>query len=318
MCFAKPATYAEKRKEWKKALCGKDVHSIKNQLEVMCWNTAVFRIINKARSFAPTDLHGRRKLNGLMHHLINYNFFDSQRLAIRRLADTYSLEGEKGVYSLTGLLKDMKKHHNLFARKAIFEAEDLEYDYELVRIKYKEFILEPIGECCDPPSESCWEDLEDRHAKIDSLAGVSGKSRSPSDTINCKVFKNLLGKIEKAAEDVSEYVNKFLAHAASPESREKMNASNIGTTLADLLKAQQVYCEVAGFIAIVILGAESWSGSLPQVINGYDNKFQYLECPLIEESDKEKLANEWVTFDTKYHDWNQWMLDEYKQEFCGS
>ena len=96
-----------------------------------------------------------------------------------------------------------------------------------------------------------------------------------------------------------------------------MKVCIVGTTLEDLLKAQQVYCEVAGFVSLLILGTGSWPGSLPTVNNGYDNKFQYLECPLVDKSDKNKLAEEWGAFDAKYHKWNQWGLDEYEEEFGG-
>ena len=42
----------EKFAEWKEWLLGDDVHSIRNQIQNMIWDTAVYQSINEARAYA--------------------------------------------------------------------------------------------------------------------------------------------------------------------------------------------------------------------------------------------------------------------------
>lgn len=277
-------TLAEKRKQWLEVLSGEDRHSIISQITRMTWDAAAFRVVNEARRLAPRDPDGGVQLNGLMHSLLDRAFFASHMAAVRRLTDDrYPLNGKKGVYSLPALLKDMRKHRELLTREAIFAAEDLEYD-------------------------------EDRHKQIDRLAGVQAQDRQTGDTVREKVFIDLQQKIEKATEDVKCHVDKFIAHAATPGSREIVGADEAGLTLNHLWRAHQHLCEVASFLAIYVLG-DSFPGALP--IPQYD-LFKYIERPLVTASQVDKLADLWRQIEKETHGWSQWGLDQYAKEFEGA
>jgi len=129
-------TFLDKRKQWLEAVNGNDRHSIHTQLTR---DAASFAVINEARRLAPVDSGGVVKLNGMMHRLVNRTFLITQSSAIRRLVDVYELEGKRGVFSLTGLLDDMMKHRYLMTRQALFDTEDLAYDYEPIRAEAEKY-----------------------------------------------------------------------------------------------------------------------------------------------------------------------------------
>jgi hypothetical protein len=311
-------TLAEKRKEWLEVLSGEDRHSIISQITQMTWDDAAFRVINEARRLAPRDPDGGRQLNGLMHSLLDRAFFASHLAAIRRLMDDrYPLNGKKGVYSLPALLKDMRQHRELLTREAIFASEGLEYDYEPIRQKHLEYASkqEKAGKRTYwVPEDLGWRKHERRHERIDQLAGVQAQDRQPGDMVRENIFCKLKQKTEKASKDVVCHVNTFIAHAATPESRALVGADEAGLTLNHLWQAHQHLCEVAGFLAIYVLG-DSFRSPLP--IPQYD-QFKYIERPLIDASQVGKLADLWRQIDKETHGWSQWGLDQYAKEFEGA
>jgi hypothetical protein len=307
-------TLAEKRKEWLEVLSGEDRHSIISQITRMTWDAAAFRVVNEARRLAPRDPDGGRQLNGLMHSLLDRAFFASHLAAIRRLTDKSPLKGTKGVYSLWALLQDMLTHLKLLTREAIFAAEGLEYDYEPIRQKFFEYADQQRATgrgAYSVPAGLWWQKHEVRHEQIDSLAGVQAQDRQPGDTIREKVFVDLQQKIKAATKDVKRHVDKFIAHAATPKSRAIVRADETGLTLNYLWQAHQHLCEVAGFLAIYVLG-DSFPGPLP--IPQYD-QFKYIERPLIAASQVDKLADLWRQIDKETHGWSQWDWDQYAKEF---
>jgi len=307
-------TLAGKRKLWLEVLLGRDRHSVVNQITAMTWYAAAYQVVRKARRLAPADPEGGVQLNGLVHRLIDHGFFNSQMAAVRRLMDTYPLEGRRGVYSLAALLDDMKQNRELMTRKAIFEAERLPYDYEPVRrrrLQYHRQKKEAGERVPHVPRHLWWEDSKRRHQDIDCLSGSSPDNRQPEDTVKEEVFKKLRSKGDLACKQVVTYVNKFIAHAASPDSRAYVEADEARMTLDPLWKAHRSLCKVTSFIAVVILG-DSCPGFLP--IPQY-NHFKYIDRRLVDPRHLPQLQELWQRLERKYHDWSQWTLADYDREF---
>lgn len=307
-------TLDDKRKQWLEALNGDDRHAIVRQLIQMSWDSASFRAVNEARRLAPADPDGGVQLNGLMHSLIDRGFFTMQVVAVRRLMDSYPLKGKKGVYSLTGLLADLRKHRNLLCRRAIFDVEGLSYDYEPIRQKLCEYVRErhvAREHAYFVPRELVWERHEDRHKVIDTLSGTDAAKRTPGDTIEDSLLANLQAKVQAACKDLIDHATKYIAHAATPESRAIVNADNASITLKHLWVVHKHLCQVASFISIYILG-DACPGFLaaPQF-----DQFKYIDRPLIDSSQIGQLESVWNSFDTECHAWSQWGLDEYAKEF---
>lgn len=218
---------------------------------------------------------------------------------------------------MSALLADMLRNRELFTREAIFAAEGLEYDYEPMRQKCFEYARqrEAAGERAYwVPPELQWHKHENRHKQVDRLAGIRPQGRRPEDTVRECVFVNLQQKVEGACQTVVEHVNKFIAHAATPESRATVGADEAGLTLNHLWQGHQHLCEVAGFVAGYVLG-DACPGFL--AIPQFD-QFQYIERPIIASSQVDRLQALWRDFEQECHDWSQWGIDEYEAEFGGT
>ena len=154
-------------------------------------------------------------------------------VSIRRQVDGYGLEGKNSVYSLTGLLKDIREHRDLLTRESIFEVEDLEYDVESIRRAEEEYgrgQVEKGERGCHFPSSLNSQRLERRHQDVDHLAGVEPAARTPEDTIQDEVFTNLLAMLKDPCHKVKDHVDKFIAHAATPEDRAGVRADEAART----------------------------------------------------------------------------------------
>jgi len=309
---APESNLVEKREQWIEALLGDDPNSIFNRIERMTWNAASFQVINEARRHAPRDQDDEVRLNGLMHSLLNRCFFETHMMGIRRLTDaSYPLEGPRGVYSLGALLEDMKALHYLFQREAMFEAEGLEYDYEAIRQKFQSWSLQSDAPGGAVPADMSWSMSQARHAQLDRLCGVPPDARSPEDTVGTECFYNLEQKIAEACNDVCTHVSKFIAHSATPHSRECVNADEVGITLEHLWDAHRSICQVTHFLAIFVLG-----NSCPEFLATpqYD-QFKYMDQPLIEPSLKPLLQEFWHELGRDFRGWSQYGLDDYEEEF---
>src|SRR5690606_1227737 len=128
--------------------------------------------------------------------------------------------------------EDLKKHSSLLTRKAIFEVEDLEYEHESALDDLKNY------------------SSRKRHETVDVLVGLTKPDRRPSDAIPKRVFENLEAKVEKACKEISTRATKFIAHAATPNSRSLVNGEDIELTLGELWKANKLMCQVASFLSV--------------------------------------------------------------------
>jgi hypothetical protein len=298
--------FKARRDLWIDCLTGNDRHSIKYQIHRMLLNAATFRVINEARRIAPPAKEGGVQLNGMMHRLITDGFFAVQLFSIRCLTDTSSLESytrERDVISLISLLDDMRKHASLMTRVSMFAAEGLEYDVDRIADRFKEYVQER-------PRELESNHLEERHAHINFLAGVSAERHAPDDGVGPVVMERLKEKVTYATKDLRVYVNKFLAHAATPGSRQVVEADNLRITLNRLYQAHKAICKVANFVSIYILG-ESSIGGLAHPI--YD-QFAYIDKPLVTAHGIAALRKVWDEYDKETHQWANWGIQEFQEE----
>ena len=314
--------FVKKRKEWLDCLGGKervdcpeddDAHSIARQIWRTIWNTAAFRVIGEACSWAPPADEGGVQINGMLLELLSSCFWRSELLAIRRLVDGSPLRGEEGVYSVASLLKDMTDNQHLFTRGNIFIAEGRPYDYSAVQKELEEYRRDQLQKRRGPswtPRELRWEQHEDRHKDIDALTGVSEGERRRDDTIPETVFRNLKDKLEQHTKTIHDYVDKYVAHSAAPENRpeppEKLD-------LQDLQNAQVGMYHVIAFVSIELLG-DSDPGMLgvPQ----YDH-LKYIDKPLVASDKVEQMADLWQQYDTQLRQEEKWTIEDYRKEFGG-
>ena len=282
----------EKFEEWREWLFGEDAHSIQNQILNMIWDAAVFRSINEARKYAETDGDGEPQLNKMIHGFINHSFFRMQALAIRRMLDR-----RNDVVSLYKLINDIERNCDLLTRKNILTALDYPYDYEEgLRAFY-----EAISQHKSPGDLVKYTYSRIMHKNIDSLTETDLVRRSPNDTVRKELLVWLKERLE-TCEEIREYVNKFIAHSATPKSRAAIRADDIKITLDKLFKAHKVICETAQFVGLKLL-YRSLGNFL--VIPQYD-QFEHFEKPWVPVSTLAELNDHWQEYDKETMSWKNW------------
>jgi len=294
----------QKLDEWTDWLAGDDVHSVRKQINSLIWDTAFFRCINEARNHSPTDDKGEPLLNGEVHRLINCGFWVIQSINIRKLIDR-----SNDVISLWRLIDDIEKNHKIVTRGNLLEAHGYPYDYEREKhnILQKVIASQQNGVRSYNDEMSVGIDSMLIHESMDELAGVEKANRQASDTIEFELFGFLKARLDQC-DEVRTYVNKFVAHSASPKSRQEVNADGLEITLGKIYDAQQILCETAGFIGQEIL-YHSLGGFLPVP---QFNQFKHFEKPWIDKDSINKLYDEWSAFDKETRGWTQW---DWKAEY---
>jgi hypothetical protein len=323
----------DKREVWMHCLSDKnDGNSIFHQIHNMVWDMGVFKIINESLRVAPPAKEGGVQLNGVIWHLIDHCFFESQMLAIRRLVDNlglnalkeatkqkskertvkeFGLTGKGGVYSLKILIFDIKENIDFLTRENLFKLNGLEYDVELIERKKNEYIIREQKRLGEKTPIAIPRNLRPNysklfHERIDKLCGIKPEDRKPNDKVQVKIFDDLMKNLEKAVEKEESYVNKYLAHAATKESREsaKINIETNPPTLQSILEAQETIAKTANYIGNIFeLNGLVFSG-LPSTPS-FDI-LEYIENPFATVDKKPKLEKVWFDFKRQTEEWHKW------------
>ena len=302
-----------KRELWIQSLNGKDRNSIMSQIYRMIWNTAVFKVVNEGIKLASVNEKGDKKLNGMVFNLFGDLYFENQFIAIRRVVDGYySLEhNKKGVCSLISLLDNMIQNISLLTRENYFKVEGLEYDYEIVRKRYIKYEQEQRKgkngvTVFTIPDELDYHRILERHKEFDKLTNKNENNRTPDDCVKKEIFIKLKKNVIDATNKIKTYVEKYVAHAATMQSRLLINAHKISIKVRDIWSAQETICKVANFLDIYLLSRGSHF-FLP--VSQYNN-FRYIENALVIHNDMEKIKRVWSEYEKETQSWNNLTIEE--------
>lgn len=291
---------------WVDCLKGNDTNSIFNQISMMVWDTAIFRLILEGRQIQIENAPKNPAINGSLHSFIDRNYFASQSAYIRRLTDdSYSISGKRGVYSVSALINDLRNYRSDLTRESYFQLRSMPYDYVEIREKELEFRkTQAVGRAFFVPSEFDWEQIAEAHQMFDRLSGCTYQNRQPNNIILEKVFIRLQEKLA-ACKTITDYVDKFVAHSATPESRfiQSIEASKI--TLRHLWDAQQNIFEVAEFISGILLSESHMALAVENP--GF---FQHWNTPIFDKSESERLHDAFKKYRKETENWNQNSVDQ--------
>lgn len=273
---------------WSNCLRGDDENSIFQQIFVMIWDSAIFRFILESRQIQIERNPDSPSLNFSFHSFLDRNYFQAQSASIRRLADKskYGLTGNKGIYSLYSLIDDISKRRTELTRESFFELRQIPYDYTNLQKGEKEFIAQQVKENKSGfriPSEFDWEVSAEAHAAFDRLCGVQAQNRKPHDIISEKIFARLKDRLDLCS-GITDFVDKYIAHSATPESRVAANVNSAKITLKHIWDAHQTIYEVAEFLSLVLFSA----GNVPLAWKS-PTLFDNWEAPLSEREDINRL-----------------------------
>lgn len=282
------AELSEKRKEWIECLDGNDRNSIRQQIVRMTWNVAAYRMVIEARRLARPSSDGGVELNGMVNELLDQSFAQSHMIAIRRLTDASGLTGKKGVYSLGSLIGDIKSCREALTRENVLKLDGRPYDIADLQAKEASYHAEKLAEgtpAYHVPARLASFPIERRHEDLDRLSGVRSDARQPNDTVQEIVLDRLLQRLNDACSSLDIHVNKFIAHSATPGSREIVGADSAVLTYGQLWEAHQVVCEVAGYINVRLLGGSS----LHPLATATFDQFQFIERPLVRNGEEKRV-----------------------------
>ncbi len=303
--------FKERRELWQKCLLGDDTNAIANQMNRMMWNSAIWRFINECRKIAPRDSNDRIQLNGMISKFVDECFSENQLLHIRRLTDTYPIDDnpKRDVYSLVSLLDDLIKNSDSITRENIFLSEDREYNVEKAR---EEFFKKTVDGPDDffshvlQPNEN-FISSEQRHKEFDFLSGIEPQNRTRMDSVRKDLLVNLKKRIMDASQKITLYSNKFIAHSATPESRQ---IQEINLVWNDLWNAQKLITQTVCFLNHYLF--KTFVTSFIPVAPS--NKFEFLEYPLVLEKDLIKADEMWDKFGIESKEWKDWNNSEFLKD----
>jgi hypothetical protein len=289
-------------KDWIECLKGDDINSIFRQITLMIWDSAIFRLIIESRQIQIDKNPNEPAINGELHSFINRNYFQSQVSIIRRLVDkSYRLIGPKAVYSIYSLISDIYDRRNDLTREALFRTRNMSYDFAEIQHKEREFIRkQSIGKgfvLVSPELDS--ESIAETHQAFDRLSGKTQMDRQPNDVISERIFARLKGRLDDCRQ-ITNYVDKFVAHSATPESRATQNDSEIKITLKQLWDAHRIIFEVAEFLSVIFFSESHMALAIEN-----PSLFQYWSIPLLEEMDVSRIRNTFEEYRKETERWNQ-------------
>ena len=304
---ATPKTSLEEAwKNWEDCLNGNDTNSIFQQITTMIWDTGIFRIFLAARQSELKKNPQAPELNDALHSFIDRSYFQSQSVIIRRITDEpYPLTGIKGVYSLHALIKDIKSYRNELTRKTFFELKSMPYDYNELRRREEEYCLSQTpGKGFFIPPELQWHPIEEAHCTFDRLAGVTAHNRNPSDQVDSNVFCRLRDRLSVCTE-ISSYVDKFIAHSSTPDSRFIQNYNETTITLNHIWEAHRAIFEVANFLSSTLFDKEHMALAIE-----IPSFYMFWDKPLIEHGELDLIRNTFENYQKETETWRTEGIDD--------
>lgn len=258
---------------------------------------------------APQAKDGGLELNAMMFRLFDAGYAQDQLLSIRKLwTDNYKIDGEKGIYSIKSLIKDMASHAHLMTRQNLFAVSGLEYDTQKQKDAFEKFWTNQIpGKAFEIPEQYHWEKSKKYHEQIDLLSGVESPRRSPTDVVSAKIFEFLNNQMNSAiGPEFDNHVNKFIFHASTPESRRTVEPSEFRITLDFLGRAHEVIWRTVHFLEANLLTGNR-SLSFPIMMN---DQFEFIERPLIGADKVPSLRTFWDSYEANVNGIREWGVDD--------
>ncbi len=134
---------------------------------------------------------------------------------------------------------------------------------------------------------------------FDKLAQITTGNRKRSDHISVEIINILENQIGKC-NDVKKYVDKFIAHAATPESRSTLNNGQDKITLDKLETSIKIIYQVASYICGLLLWETTPSGiPVPQF-----NHLENLDKSWVSTKNIEKARKKWHEVYENVSEWN--------------
>lgn len=284
---------------WYEVILGNDRNSICQQMIRAIWDDVLFRLIIEDRSETnvsnPSEVH----TNQLIFEFLIRNYIDNQVSGIRRELDHYDLRGERGVYSLYSLVKEIETCQESITREKYFEILDLTYDIQNATERTRLPIFITANQRA-PERLTKAEDIAlstSMHLYFDKISGKSADTRMPNDLLS-KDFFRVIDFLFREIKYICDICDKHVAHAAIPESR-KLIENNYSTVTS--LEIWEAHKKI--FIIMNILTRLLTGGYLKPFNYSEDVFFNNWDEPLVKAQDIPSLKEKFIRFRTELNSW---------------
>ena len=102
-----------------------------------------------------------------------------------------------------------------------------------------------------------------------------------------------------ACQTLAEYATKYVAHAATPESRDLAKVDEANITLGHLWDAQRIIYQVAQFLAGYLL----FDGDHAPLVLETPSLFEHWDIPLITTNSLPRLEERWKAYNNETEHW---------------
>lgn len=298
--------YRKKRTEWLYILNGDPDHAIWKQISTMLWNDAIFRMVNESRRLSALADYKSSARNWSIASFMDQGFVAVQTLSIRRLMDKAALKPERQVVSLRRILDDIKAHRELITRENYVSYDGLPYDPEPGERAFMKSLADkgdgvsvqwlPIS------GPQAWSFSHSTHEQFDRLSGVAPDKRSWNDLIANEVFDKIEAMLSESGwQDIAEFGNKFIAHAADAHSRSTLLDGQSGFSLDKLARCHQGICRAAA----AIYGPLLWEGGTGLLPVPQFDQFDGLEAGWLMPEDIKGLSEFWGAHVRNVESWTE-------------
>jgi hypothetical protein len=305
---ARMTGFIDKHSEWTTSMRGDgelSLNGIHSQIVRLVWSAAWFRVVLRARELASSRDNTSSGLNTALHAWIDSVFLDSFLVKVRRLAggDSDALVGKDACYSLSALLKDLKQHRHLLTREHLLSLDNLSFDISALKAKEDEYWREHAqeGRAFFIPPHLDTRRSEQRNAEIDYLCETTAASRKLSDVVQESVLEGIQGRLANLAA-VCLYTNKFIAHAATTESRrgdKRGNVDDLHIGIRDLWAALENLCRAVTALDGWLIGRTAHA-FLPAM---YAHEWQGIDAPFVPRESVPILRDFWKQLEAEAMDW---------------
>ena len=252
-----------KRLNWIQLLFGEDPHAITRQISALLWSYVLFSVVNELRKIGDSEPKEGVGFNGPVISLFDVGFVTMQTTAIRRLIEKPKEDPAKAVISLRGILKELHDNVHLFTRENYVCYDGLPYDYVAAHQQWLSTLPEGTehvhGGWLPSSGPAAWHMSELVHESFDRLSERAPTNRKRTDTIKTEVFSWLESQLSRC-ENIKTYVDKFIAHAAAPETRAGLSDEQRGITLDGLKQNHKIIYQVTNFISSRLLYISNLGG----------------------------------------------------------
>lgn len=228
-----------------------DRNSLTNQLINLLWDSLTFLTFNEARRLAEKSYRKSPILSSIFVEQQDRAFVYLQSIGIRRLADSRGPD----VASIPTLIDEISENLALLTREIYVSGDGLLYEYEPVQSAF--FDSQPPGQIRGSiPSSGmrAWHASERRHRLFDILSATEPGTRKRDDSIIEQMPEILQNAFQRSkAIEISQWANKFIAHAADAQSRDRLKSRIAGNQIDVIIRCNATLHGIANFIGTYLL-----------------------------------------------------------------